>query len=341
MKKHRQANSGGRATANGTAALQILPAMPSRIRLLEAEKVKYTLETKNGEPIFRVHYSGKDDPPRQRFDESWNAFALRAAFERLKTPEDALAFLNTLGCPFRVWRDDPDSRDRWILPWMELEGWQMMVRTLRQIDPMEGWLGGFPRFGAREASRKEEILLWRSAVDILGHSSSRGMAMFAELVSAASDETYSLLQGVPRHIVIRRDMYLDRGDFYDIYATVEKSFPTPESRVPGSRGWQFAQSLLKQRQVDKARGTPELKQNLVAEIFTATPLDAILATVYVDKLRGRDLQVCALKDCDVTFETSDSRKMYCSQAHAHLASVRHKREEARQAKSSTKTLKAS
>ena len=338
MKKRKQTNSGGSAATNGEIAFQILPAMPVRIRLVDAEQVKYTLETKMGEPIFRAHYSGKDDPPQRKFEESWSAYALRADFERLMTPEDGLAFLNKLGCPFRFWRHDSESTadHLWILPWRELKDWQIMVRILRVIDPTEGWLGGFLPLTSRESSRKEELSLYHKA------GIQKDQAWIAELFSVASEDTYRLLQGVPPRMLIRRDMYLDHADIEEIRAAVEKSFPTPESRVPGSRGWQFAQSFLQHRKIDKARGTPELKQKLIAEIFTATPLDAILATVYLDKLRGRDLRVCALKECDVMFEKSaDSRKTFCSQAHAHLASVRHKREEARRAKSSTKTRKAS
>jgi hypothetical protein len=329
MKNQKQANSGGNAPKKGGAALPILPAMPIRIRLGDCDQVKYTLETKDGEPIFRVHHSGQEDPPQRVFNEDWDAYALRAAFERIATPEEALAFLNGLGCLFRIWRRDPESSDGfiWILPWRELKAWQMIVRILRITEPTDGELGGFFPLTPRQPSRQAELLVYREA------GVQDDQVWLAELFSVASKDTYCFLQGLPPQMLIRRDMYLNRADIEEIRATVEKRFPAPESRVPGSRGWQFAQSFAQHRKTDKARGTPELKQKLIAEIFTATPLDAILATVYVDKLRGRDLQVCALRDCDVTFErSSDSRKTYCSQAHAHLASVRHKREEARKAK---------
>jgi hypothetical protein len=335
MTIQRQANP---TSGAATSKEPILPAMPVKIHLLDAEQVKYTLEAKNGEPIFRVRYSGKEPPPQRTFDWNWSAYALREAFGRLATPEEALAFLNTLGCLFRSWRHDPESSDGhlWFLPWRELKDWQRMVEILRILGPTEGWLGGFLPLTPRESSRKVELLRYREA----GIQEDR--VWIAELFSLASDETYRLLQGIPPRMLIRRDMYLDRTDIEEIRATVEKRFPTPESRVPGSRGWQFAQSFFQHRELDKARGTPELKQKLIAEIFTATPLDAILATVYVDKLRGRDLQVCALRDCTVTFEkSSDNRKTFCSQAHAHLASVRHKREEARKAQKPIKLRKAS
>jgi hypothetical protein len=357
---------GVHATKGREIASQILPAMPVRIRLLSAERVSYTLETwgapptadapaaikaaephggaslqfwrthdsnsqlgaEEGTPVFRASYSRKDDHrPRRSFDESWDAYTLRAAFEHLTSPKDALAFLNTLGCPFRTLRDEPS--DLWLLTWSELKEWQRMVRALRRTDPLAGWLGGFPHLGKRGVSRDEDFLLYHKVYE----------EDVSELISGASDETYQLMQGIPPQIVIRRDMYLSRADIEEICSTVEKSFPTPESRIPDSRGWHFTQSLFKHRKMDKARGTPELKQKLIAEIFATTPLDAILATIYVDKLRGCDLQVCALKDCDNTFESSDSRKMYCSQAHAHLASVRHKREEARKTQKPTKKLR--
>ena len=117
MAIQRQAGSAGRVPKSENTAVQILPAMPVKIRVLSSEQVRYTLETQNGTPIFRVHYSGKDDPPEQHFDENWDAFALRAAFDGLTTPKEGLAFLNELGCLFRVLRPEPKGQALWILPW--------------------------------------------------------------------------------------------------------------------------------------------------------------------------------------------------------------------------------
>ena len=74
---------------------------------------------------------------------------------------------------------------------------------------------------------------------------------------------------------------------------------------------------------------PEKRRTLHAEIMVGSTLEAILATVYVDELRGVNYQLCALPDCPRVYEVrSKHQREYCSQACAHKASVRRKRAEA-------------
>ena len=151
-----------------------------------------------------------------------------------------------------------------------------------------------------------------------------GLDYLAELIWKVSDDTCHFLQGMPPTLTVQRDIYLSQAEIDEVYAE------HPGSRIPDSREWHYAMSSLKRRQHDKARGTPGLKPTLIAEISTGTVIDAILATIYIDKLRGRERRQCQLKGCVKEFDkTSDNGKKYCSQAHAHLASVRRKRAEER------------
>lgn len=334
MKTQNRANSRGSAAKDKDLSCRILPAMPIRI-VLSSGKANYTLETEGGEPIFRVRYPEHPDvelETRVDFSENGGAWELRESFENLQSPGDALKFLNALNCPFRVLRYAPGQIGPlpYLLSWLELKEWQKMVRFLRFMDPPAEFpfLLGFPSWGDRGSSYEEDFALYRKAFS----ASQTGLA---QILSSASDDTFGLLKGIPSGLLIRRDMYLSRAE-------VDEIFSTPGSRTPGSSEWNHAQQVLKERRIAKARGTAGLKQALIAEIFTSTPLDAILATIYVDKLRGRGPRLCALRDCGVVFEmSSDSRKIYCSQAHAHLASVRQKREEARKAVKPSKLRKAS
>ena len=71
----------------------------------------------------------------------------------------------------------------------------------------------------------------------------------------------------------------------------------------------------------------------LALIKVETTLEAILATIYLDRLSGLDYALCNLTDCRKIYAvTSNHARMYCSQACAHKASVRKRRALAAQAK---------
>ena len=125
---------------------------------------------------------------------------------------------------------------------------------------------------------------------------------------------------------IQRQRYLSREE-------TERIFSSPGARIPGSRVWHYAQTVLKRQRADRAWGNKEAKQKLIAEVTPATALDAILATVLVDKLRGLELQVCALQECNATFESHlNHGKKYWKQYHAHLDNLRSRRAEAKERK---------
>ncbi|HEX4004714.1 MAG TPA: hypothetical protein VHX60_00935 [Acidobacteriaceae bacterium] len=289
----------------GKAPDVVLPAMPIRIHYIGVEQ-DYSLEGKNGECLFRVR-TPKEFTPKWDFGPPWDAYKLRDAFERLQTPDDAWRLLNVIG-PFRS--KSGRSKQANVLTWGELKGWQDALRRLRLRDSSH-W---FPILGIRDAELKQAF--YRS--DFIAES-----GVFAEHIWSVSDETFWWLQGFPQGLSIRRDMYLSRDE-------IDAIFSAPGARVPESREWYHARAVLARRRDEHARGNPDGKQRLIAEVTPATALDAILATVYVDKLRGLDLQVCALKECNATFERqSDQRKQYCTNYHAHLASVRRNRQKAK------------
>jgi len=161
------------------------------------------------------------------------------------------------------------------------------------------------------------------------------LGSLSEQIWTVSKETFAWLQGFPQGLSIQRDKFLSREE-------MEEIFSSPGARVPGSRKWHDAQLVLARRRTERARGNLEGKQKLITEVTPATALDAILATVYVDKLRGIKFQVCALKECNETFENETAHgKIYCSNYHAHLASVRRKRAELKKKGKKTNKRKGS
>lgn len=284
----------------------VLPAMPIEIIYVGVER-DYSKEVQNGEYFFRMR-APKEFTPGWALSSVWDPYGLRASFEALRSPDDAWMLLNVIGT-FRQKR--AHGKGASLLTWRELVNWQKLLRRLRTLDSSH-W---FPTLGVQKPELKESFL----QSEFLSEESRE----FVEQIWDVSEDTFGWLQGFPQGLYIRRDRYLTREEITAI-------FSTPGAQVRGSREWHQAQSILARRRAARARGNQEGKQKLIAEITPATALDAILATVYVDKLRGVELQVCALKECNETFEKqSDHGKMYCSNYHAHLASVRRKRANAK------------
>ena len=343
----RQAGRRSGATIDKEPTDRMIPAMPVRINHY-ATYAEYKLETEGGVPIFRASYPEVIDEQLKSPEETLqflntralgmcrDPYALRRSFEQLKSPEGALEFLNTAGGCFRRLRRDIKDFNSLLLSWPEMEGWREIVKRLVCLDPSEWFplLARYPLLGSCESilgSSSASILesnLKKAFNKSLCETFGAGLDHLAELIWRVSDDTCQLLQGMPPTLSIQRDIYLPRTEINEIFSMF------PGSDLPGSRAQQHALFALRRRQADKARGTPGLKPTLITEITTGSVLDAILATVYVDKLRGKDIQICALKECEATFEKSspDSTKMYCGHPHAHLASVRNTRDKARKKK---------
>jgi hypothetical protein len=74
-----------------------------------------------------------------------------------------------------------------------------------------------------------------------------------------------------------------------------------------------------------------------AQIQTLWSLDAILATIQIDKLQGAEFRVCARHDCkNAPFRVEARHKIFCDAACAHLVAVRKSRERAANAKATKK-----
>lgn len=71
-----------------------------------------------------------------------------------------------------------------------------------------------------------------------------------------------------------------------------------------------------------------------AVIFAQTALDAIIATIQIDKLTGAEFRVCSRHDCkSPPFRVEARQKIFCSSDCAHLVAVRNSRARAAAAKS--------
>jgi len=71
----------------------------------------------------------------------------------------------------------------------------------------------------------------------------------------------------------------------------------------------------------------------MARILTNRTLDAIIATIKVDKLQGAEFRVCSRFDCkNPPFKVEARQKKFCSSDCAHLVAVRNSRSRAADAK---------
>ena len=67
-------------------------------------------------------------------------------------------------------------------------------------------------------------------------------------------------------------------------------------------------------------------------IFAQSPLEAMIATIQIDKLTGAEFRVCARHDCkNPPFRVEARQKIFCSMDCAHLVAVRRSRERAAKA----------
>lgn len=289
------------------AVERVLPAMPIWVEHVSGA-LDYRLERKRGEYYFIICLP--DNSRSLMYTHSFcEGFKMRDDFEQIKTPEDALKFLNQVGI-FRYTQRWPKRQS--MISWGEFQGWQEVVRRIRLRDITDG----FPNLGSHIAEIGPEYSK-RRAIEA-------GLGEFFEQIWNVSDETFDWLQGFPHGLNIQRDTSLSPEEVLQIFSGADPRGLTP-------REWKHATSVWLRKLDERAKGNSEGKQKLFAGIAPATALDAILATVYVDKLCGLDLQVCALKECNEMFERREgSGRMYCTQAHAHLASVRRKRAEARE-----------
>jgi len=72
----------------------------------------------------------------------------------------------------------------------------------------------------------------------------------------------------------------------------------------------------------------------IALVMAIYSVDAIVATIKLDKLQGAEFRVCARFDCkSPPFKVEARQKIYCSSDCAHLVAVRNSRSRAAEAKS--------
>lgn len=105
-----------------------------------------------------------------------------------------------------------------------------------------------------------------------------------------------------------------------------------DERAPTSaRGWLYNQPS--EFHLEPRSGSDQDEHpKLWMQIITHQTLNAMLAATYVDRLMGVRFEICELPECMNLYEvTSKQARQYCTNAHAHKAAVRRKREEVRKA----------
>lgn len=140
--------------------------------------------------------------------------------------------------------------------------------------------------------------------------------------------------------ILVRDGFIKSKSIPTSRSSVKMDFELPEnlkelisSMNQMEKGFlfRFPEGLVIKSQPDSPH--PGTRPELFAEIHVRSTLQAILATNYVDSLSGVNYGLCALHDCNRTFEiTSTHKREYCSHDCAHKASVRRRRADEKSAK---------
>jgi len=230
---------------------------------------------------------------------------LREWFEKIRYPFEALSFFRFVGdfvhCEMRSHHE--------FLSWSEFRRWQDIVRWLRRRKPWDGFL----QFAHSDDEEKEELK--QHPEYFQGLTTPELFPEFIDQIWRVSDSTIECLNGFPPGITVLRDTILPRKD-------IERIFSNPKSRIIGSSDREEAIKRFELETRRRAIGNSEGKQRLIGSIFVTCALDAILATIYLDKLQGLDTGVCGLKDCKQIFvRTSKHKRKFCCHACAHHASV--------------------
>lgn len=99
-----------------------------------------------------------------------------------------------------------------------------------------------------------------------------------------------------------------------------------------AHSWRTLAVEFDKKKVERLRGGLSIqfdwdKDFPSAEFDAKSPLDAMIASIQLDKLRGAEFRICARRDCAaLPFETGTRQKIYCSSDCAHLVAVRNKRQ---------------
>lgn len=145
-------------------------------------------------------------------------------------------------------------------------------------------------------------------------------------------------RGMTRSDFVGVAVYLIHAEEYSVPATL---LPLVEQMSDFEICWLGGfpdQLVVLSDEPTKVDKRPRLRVSVIVESL----LEAVLATVYLDKLIGIDYHLCALPDCQKLYEVnSKHERQYCSQACAHKASVRRRRAEAKLLKDSAKRTKIS
>lgn len=240
-KRQKHPGSKGSIVVAETSEARVLSAMPvvinyySYIPLVSFEKRGID------DAVFR--FKRPDDPEFRNF----RAYAIRDAFELVKSPVEAFEFLSATGVFCFKDEAEGERQQQETLTWKEFQHWQDFVRHVRTVT--------------------------------------------AKLKSSFEDPWELVDVTTTNHVLFEYDTHLNQ-------MTIEPG----RSSKPGQR------------------------LPLKAFLHTRTTLEALAATVFLDRLAGARYQACRLKDCPRLFEiTSRHKREYCDEDCAHKASVRRRR----------------
>ena len=104
-----------------------------------------------------------------------------------------------------------------------------------------------------------------------------------------------------------------------------------EALVRPAREWNTLHATFSPQKANRLLGSLPLKFDWsgtgpTARVQTKATLDAMIASIQVDKLQGAEFRVCARLDCKKPpFKVGTRQKIYCDSDCAHLVAVRNSR----------------
>jgi hypothetical protein len=255
-----------------------ISAMPMHIRY--AAKIgQVSLTKQDDEYLFHLASDYRDEKGRrgERWDKrEWNAYALRAAFEAVKTETDALEFLSGAG---------------WFLPsphplsWSTFQAWQRFVKIVRQENKLQALM-------SEVMSGKDGMAVLARGGDELEVLKALGgypNAFFTGTLRRPDPTTRSLCEWFYRPPQGALSIeWLPLKDEPELLSKVQK----------GGALMEFFRGAYGMRPV--------------LRIEAECALQAIAATVYADRVGGVEWNKCEI--CNRLFKLeSGQHKRYCSQ----------------------------
>jgi hypothetical protein len=215
------------------------------------------------------------------------------------------------------------------------------VRMLfAKIDPRRPDLGEKPQFLDAWESRREFFKLPQSENALLGFLSKVGVwragrpgAVVPCVFLMVSPFIYKPSKEIKQHCHEGHPPPISVEEMWVFRKSLGRSLKNRKSFIAVHAPARWPRTAMEALMpLDKFDLSFQLEKNPEGVVTVTDACQMLLTTVYADIVRGLRFKYCRRGDCKAPFAlTNKHKKVYCSQACAHLENVRKKRREAREA----------